>query len=378
MKKQIVILMMALLIIAPIIQDVSATKTVFITTDNIIDQEFDTKLINSIKDYIQELSGGELQVVIDNQAPSPGEGYRAIQVTSDVSITLAAADGGNFVQLAKYSDNSTKQIIFVNIGDYDLDNSSDFLRRAWDDNYTNESFAGLRNPGTFLKNAGVYYIQPAKEFPNNYRDGILSSQDDKLTKQIAQEIVDIINKHGNDTRILSDDLIVTNHISPKGMANACKELVNSNDTEFKGKYGAYTGPQLLYQTSAYLSGSGIDNPKQYSEPENPMGISFMVRDTYSVYDFFQMGSIVKSYMDENGRAPDSIEYEGARIGYYDLLYNFAKITQNHTDAQHMDFEREYHFDKVNDSILLHVFPFVLILFILFVAYLGYKKIRRFK
>lgn len=377
MKKQIVILVMALLIIAPIIQDVSATKTVFITTDNIIDHDFDTKLINSIKEYIQELSGGELQVVIDNQAPSPGEGYRAIQVTSDVSITLAAADGGNFVQLARYSDNSTKQIIFVNIGDYDLDNSSNFLRRAWDDNYTNESFAGLRDPGTFLKNAGVYYIQPAKEFPNNYRDGILSSQDDKLTKQIAQEIVDIINKHGNDTRILSDELITTNHISPKGMANACKELVNTNDTEFKGKYGAYTGPQLLYQTSAYLSGSGIDNPKKYSEPENPMGISFMVRDTYSVYDYFKMGSIVKSYMDENGRAPDSIEYEGAKIGYYDLLYNFAKITQNHTDAHHMNFEREYHFDKVNDSILLHVFPFVLILFILFVAYLGYKKIRRF-
>ena len=108
-----------------------------------------------------------------------------------------------------------------------------------------------------------------------------------------------------------------------------------------------------------------------------MGISFMVRDTYSVYDYFKMGSIVKSYMDENGRAPDSIEYEGAKIGYYDLLYNFAKITQNHTDAHHMNFEREYHFDKVNDSILLHVFPFVLILFILFVAYLGYKKIRRF-
>lgn len=377
MKKQIVILVMALLIIAPIIQDVSATKTVFITTDNIIDQEFDTKLINSIKDYIQELSGGELQVVIDNQAPSPGEGHRAIQVTSDVSIALAAADGGNFVQLARYSDNSTKQIIFVNIGDYDLDNSSDFLRRAWDDNYTNESFAGLRDPGTFLKNAGVYYIQPAKEFPDRYHDGILSRQDDELTKQIAQEIIDIINKHGNDTRILSDDLISTNHISPKGMANACKELVNSNDTEFKGKYGAYTAPQLLYQTSAYLSGSGIDNPKKYSEPENPMGISFMTRDTYSVYDYFKMGSIVKSYMDENGRAPDSIEYEGAHISYYDLLYNFAKITQNHTDAQHMDFEREYHFDKVNDSILLQVFPFILILFILFVAYLGYKKIRRF-
>ncbi len=377
MRKQIAILLMALLIIAPIIQDVSATKTVFITTDNIINQEFDVKLINSIKNYVQELSGGDLQVIVDNQAPGPGEGYRAIQVTSDVSITLAAADAGNFLQLANYSSESEKQIVFVNIGDYDLDNASNYLRRAWDDNYTSENLAGLHDPGTFLKNAGVYYVQPAKEYPDNYHDGILSREDDEMSKQIAQEIVDIIKTHSNDTRVLSDDLIVTNHISPKGMANACKELVNSNDTEFKGKYGAYTGPQLLYQTSAYLSGSGIDVPKKYGEPEDPMGISFMARDTYSVYDYFKMGAIVKEYMDENGRAPDSIEYEGAHISYYDLLYNFAKITQNHTDAQHMDFEREYHFDKVNDSILLHIFPFVLILFILFVAYLGYKRIRRF-
>ena len=377
MKKQIAILIMALLIIAPVIQDVSATKTVFITTDNIVDHDFDVNLLNSLKKYIQEISGGELQVIIDNQAPGPGEGSRSMQVTSDVSINLAAADAGNFQLLSNYSTNNNKQIIFVNIGDYDLDNHSEYLRRAWDDNYSNESLAGLRAPGTFLKNAGIYYVQPAKEYPDNYHDGILSRYDDEMCKKIAQEIVDIINTHGNDTRVYSDELVVKNHISPSGMANASKALINSNDTEFTGKYGAYTGPELLYQTSAYLNGDGIDIPKKYSEPEDPMGISFMVRDSYSIYDYFKMGGIVKEYMDENGRAPDSIEYEGAHIGYYDLLYNFAKITQNHTDAKHMGFESEYQFDKVNDSVLLHVFPFVLIIFVLFVAYWGYKKIKRF-
>ena len=82
-------------------------------------------------------------------------------------------------------------------------------------------------------------------------------------------------------------------------------------------------------------------------------------------------------MDENGRAPDSIEYEGAHISYYDLLYNFAKITQNHTDAKHMSFDKEYHFDKVNDSILLHVFPFVLVIFVLIIAYMLMKRLRLF-
>lgn len=377
MKRQIAILIMALLIIAPVIQDVSAAKTVFITSDNIIDHDNDIKMLNSIKSYIEELSGGELQVIVDNQAPAPGEGWRAIEVTSDISICLAASDAGNYLQLATSTVNSDKQIVFVNTGSYDLDNNTNFLRRAWDDNYSNESLAGMHDPGTFLKNAGIYYIQPTKEFPDNADNGYLAKYDENMNKQIAQEIVDIINTHENDTKILSDGLVTHNLVKPSVMANASKELIKSEDKEMTGTYGNYTAPQLLYQTSSYLNGNGLDIPKVFDEPKDPMGISFMAKDTYSVYDYFKMGGIVREYMDQNGRAPDSIEYEGAHISYYDLLYNFAKITQNHTDAKHMGFESEYHFDKVNDSILLHIFPFILILFVLFVAYLFLKRIRRF-
>ena len=377
MKKQIAILLLAILIVAPLVQDVTASKTVFITADNIIDHDNDVKMLNSIKSYIEEISNRELQVIVDNEAPSPGEGYRAIQVTSDVSICLAAADGGNYLQLAKTSADSNKQFVLINTGDYDLDNHSNYLRRAWDDNYSNETFMGMHDPGTFLKNSGIYYIQPLKEFPDNGKNGYIDRYDEEMNKQIAQEIVDIVNKHGNDTKILSDNLLVTNKISPSSMANASKALINSNDTEMNGTYANYTAAQLLYQTSSYLNGNGIDVPHTFMGPEKPMGISFMVKDKYSIYDYMKMAGIVRNYMDENGRAPDSIEYEGAHIGYYDLLYNFAKITQNHTDAKHMGFNQEYEFEKVNDSILLHVFPFVLILFILFLAYLGYRKIRRF-
>ena len=377
MKKQIAILIMAILILSPVIQDVSAAKTVFITSDNIIDHDSDIKLLNSLKSYIEELSGGELQVIVDNQSPAPGEGWRSIEVTSDVSVDLAASDAGSYLQLASSTVNSDKQIVFVNIGNYDLDNHTNFLRRAWDDNYSNESLAGMRDPGTFLKNAGIFYVQPAKEFPNNVHNGVISNYDENMNKQIAQEIVDIINTHGNNEKTLSDGLVTHNIIKPSVMAKASQELIKSNDKEMKGTYGNYSAPQLLYQTSSYLNGNGLDIPKSYDEPENPMGVSFMAKDTYSVYDYFKMGGIVREYMDQNGRAPDSIEYEGAQISYYDLVYNFAKITQSHTDVNHMGFESEYHFDRVNDSILLHIFPFILILFVLFLAYLLLKRIRRF-
>ena len=107
-----------------------------------------------------------------------------------------------------------------------------------------------------------------------------------------------------------------------------------------------------------------------------MGISLFNKGTYSISDYFKMGGIVRNYMDEHGKAPDYIDYNGAKIGYYDLLYNFAKITQNHTDTYHMGFDNEYNFDRVNNSFLLDAFPFILILFVLFLAYLVYKRIRR--
>ena len=377
MKKQIAILILAILIVAPLVHDVTASKTVFITSDTIIDHDNDIKMLNSIKSYIEEISGGEYQVIVDNQAPAPGEGWRGIEVTSDASICLSAADAGNYLQLASATTNSDKQIVLVNTGDYDLDNTSNFLRRAWDDNYSNESLAGMHDPGTFLKNAGIYYVQPLQQFPDNGKDGSLNNYDEEMNKQIAQEIVDILNEHANDETILSDGLLVQHTLKPAIMAEASKELIQSNDKEMTGTYGNYTAPQLLYQTSSYLNGNGLDYPKSFDEPENPKKVSTFAKGSYSIYDYFKMGGIVRQYMDENGRAPDAIDYDGAQISYYDLLYNFAKITQDHTDAEHMGFDGEYHFDKVNSSLLLDLLPFILILFVIFLAYLLYRRIRRF-
>ena len=376
MNRKIAILIMALIIVTPFIQDVTASKTVFITSDTIIDQENDVKMLNSIKNYIEEISNGELQVIVDNQAPAPGEGWRAIEVTSDISICLAASDAANYLQLGQASANSQKQIVFVNTGNYDLDNNSNYLRRAWDDNYSNSSFAGMRNPGTFLKNAGVYYVQPLKEFPSNGEKGNLNKYDENMNRYIAEKVVDIVNTHFNDTAILSDGFLVYHKIPVSTMADSSKELVASGDKEMTGTYGNYSAPQLLYQTSAYLNGNGLEIPKKYDAPKNPSEVSFLAKNSYSIYEYMEMAGIVKNYMDENGQAPASIKYKGAEISYYDLVYNFAEITQNHTSSKNMGFESEYHFDKVNSSLLLDLFPAILVLFVIFIAYIVIKRIRR--
>ena len=192
-------------------------------------------MLNSIKEHIEELSNGELQVIVDNQAPGPGEGYRSIQVTSDICVNIDASDAGNYLQLANYTVYNDKHIIFVNSGSYDLDNSSNYLRRAWDDNYSNQYFAGVHDPGTLLKNSGVTYIQPLKEYPDAGDGDNIDKYDEEMNKYIAQEVVNQVKNYNYESKILSDSLIVYHHIEPSIMASASKELVKSNDTEMNGR-----------------------------------------------------------------------------------------------------------------------------------------------
>lgn len=375
MKKQIAIIILAILLLASVIQDVSATTTVFLTSDNIMGTDDDLNMLNSIKTYIEQISNGEINVIVDSQSPGPGEGTRAIEADSNVSVVLAAVDPGNFLVLSKYSTSTTdKQLIFVNTGDYDLDNENS-LRRAWDDNYSKTIFAGINNPGTFLKDAGISYIQPLKEYPDAGSDGIINQNNDDVNKYIAQEIVNDINNYDN-TKKYGNNLVITHKLDPSNMAHASESLLKSNDSEMNGTYNSYSAPQLLYLTSSYLNGNGLENPGDYKAPDSPLKYSILTKDSYSIYDYIKMGGLVKNYMDENGKAPDYINYEGAYISYYDLQYNFAKITANHTDGPHMDFDREYHFDKVNDSILLTILPIILVILVVMLIYVVFKRLLR--
>lgn len=373
MKKISITILLIFILLLSCISQVSATTTVFITCDNINGDSSDVDMLNSIKNYVEELSNGEIKVIVDEQSPSPGEASRGIESSADAIIDLAAADPGNLLIMAKYSVDAGKKIFYVNTGDFDLDNANS-LRRAWDDNYSSTIFAGLNSPGKFLNDSGITYIQPLKKYPNAAHKGHLKGNNNDVNKYIAEQIVENIGN--NNSRTYNNDLVITHELSPSEMAKASQELYKSDDKQMTGKYNSYTAPQVLYMTSSYLNGNGLETPKEYGEPTDPEQYSTFAKNAYSTSDYIKMGGIVKNFMDENGRAPNYIEYDGAKISYYDLLYNFAKITENHTDNSHMNFAKEYHFEKVNESILLNSFPYILAIIILILACVGLRKIRR--
>ena len=373
MKKEGMIILLIFLLLSSGVGQVYGKTTVFLTSDNIIGEDEDVKMLNSIKNYVEDLSNGEIEVIVDSEAPSPGEGTRATESSADISVNLAASDPGNFLILAKHSVNTGKQIIFVNTGDFDLDTAQS-LRRAWDDGYSSTIFAGINEPGRFLNESGITYIQPLKVYPNAGPKGYLNQYNEDVNKYIAKKIVEIAGK--NVSRNYNNDLVITHSLAPSEMAKASQELYESGDKEMNGTYNSYTAPQLLYMTSSYLNGNGLEAPKEYGEPTNPEQYSTFPKNSYSIYDYMKMGGIVKQFMDENGRAPNYIEYDGAKIGYYDLVYNFAKITENHTDNSNMDFASEYHFEKVNESLLITAFPYVLAILVLILACAGLRRIRR--
>ena len=148
MKKNLLFLILILVLLFSFIQTASATS-VFLTSDHIGSESNDLNMLNSVKKYIEEISDGQIEVIVDSKAPSPGEGTRAIESSADVSVNFAANCAGNFLILAKAKQNIDKQIIFVNVGNFDLDNA-DFIRRAWDDDYSSDYFAGIKNPGTIF------------------------------------------------------------------------------------------------------------------------------------------------------------------------------------------------------------------------------------
>ena len=373
MKEKISILLVITLILT---STVSATN-VFLTSDSISNTDNDLDMLKSIKNYVEELSGGQITVTIDPQAPSPGEGTRLIESNYDVGVNVANPCAGNLLILAKYAVNTDKQIIYVNTGDFDLNNSDGYIRRAWDDDYSSNIFAGINNPGKYLQDAGIEYIQPLQEYPDAAHKGTYSQSSDEVNKYIAQQIVDKINNN-NENRAYDDGLVLTHKLDVSQMAKASKELYESEDSSYDDTYNGYTASQVLYLTASYLNGNGLESPSGYEAPSTPWTYTLFAKDAYTISDYMKMGGIVKQYMDENNKAPDYIEYNGAYIAYPDLVRTFAKITENHTDSSSMNFYGSYYLEKVNHSFIIDMLPIAALILVFIVALAILRRLLRFR
>lgn len=378
MKKIIPLVLLSLIILCPIFAESADATTVFLTSDNLHEHDADFARLNDIKERIESKTNGDIVVVVDDSASNPGEGTRVMAARCDVAVTIAGACAGNLVDLADYSTKVSKKIIYVNAGTLDL-NSINFLRRSYDDNWSHYTFASVQSPGKFLNDAGITLIQPAQLYPNECYKGIIAYDSDHVNEYIADEIIKAIYAGSNDNKQLDTNLIVYHQMDPKYLAEDSKKIVDSYGSDMQESYGSYTTQQLLYMSASYIDGYSLEVPKSFEAPDNPQKYSSFTKGEYSFNDYNNMADIVVDYMNEHGKAPDSINYEGANIGYYDLVYNFALLTEDDTSASNMNFPSEMEFHKYYSNFIFDILPIGIILIgIILVLIIIRKIIKRIK
>lgn len=372
MKKIIPLLIIALILICPIFAEEVHATTVFLTSDNVLGHDEDFEMLNDIKNKIEAKSNGQITVIVDDSASNPGEGDRVMNAECDIAVSIAYACAGNLVDLGAYSTQSTKKIIYVNAGSLDLTNIN-FLRRSYDDNWSSSSFASLQNPGQFLYDSGITLLQPGQKFYSQTDNGNLDYSSSEINDYIADEVMKQVYSDGV-IRKYDSDLINRHQLDPQYLAEDSKKIADSYGSPMGDSYGSYTTQQLLYMSSSYLVGYSLEVPPSFEAPDNPSEYSMFTKNSYTFNEYTEMADIVVDYMKEHGKAPDSISYNGATIGYYDLVYNFALLTEDDTDASHMNFPQSAEFHKYNSNILLDILPIAIIVVIIIAIVLIIRKV----
>lgn len=305
---------------------------IYIGCDNLVSQSADKEMLNKIKEAIS----GSAEVQIDEESPSPGEAPRIVQnAPSGIAAYIAAADPGSMSDLIigikrgylKKESSKLDGIVYINYGRLNLENTS-FLSRAWDDNYSNEYFAGLSNPSTFLKDAGVGIIQPNVG---------TKSQDEEINK-IASELIDSAYSSNNTqtNTNYNSNFIAKHDFSPKILAYGSQEVLNDKNP----KIGL---SDWLYYTSQYVGGSPIRNTSlRFNNVDIGKSTYFgvLTREEYR-----EAGKKTNEYMKLNKTVPDSINVNGKTLNTADIEYLFAITTHEHTNKKNMTFPKYVFINK---------------------------------
>jgi hypothetical protein len=318
---------------------------VFITSDCISGNSTqDVSNLHSIGGYIKNGTlKDKVNVTVDPKAPHPGEGERAVYSakSNGVAVYMAASCPGTMKAVARLASTNSKGVIFVNTGQLNLKSTS-VLRRAWDDNFSNMYFAGIKTPYIFLRHAGVWVIQPnvdcagkSQAYKNQY---------------IANAISHII---ANDPRLTSSSgryyntaLIATHKISPATMAKVASGIYSSNKNKkvFKTSYNGYKLASFLLMSTDYMNGP-IKKLTYVKGPKNTH-IKSTFSGNISKSEYRTIAASLNSYMRKYKRAPSYIRFKGKIIGYRDAVLMFAILTKGHTSSSKMALASSYKFRKV--------------------------------
>ncbi len=299
---------------------------IFITSDCVSGNSTqDVSNLNSVKGYIENGSlknNTQLNITVDPNAPKPGEGERAIYSASNngVAVYLAASCPGTMKAVAKLASTNNKAVIFVNTGQLDL----------------------KKTPYYFLRNAGVWVIQP--------NIACAGKSQDYKNQFIANEISKIIANTPALTstagRYYNTGLIATHKLSPAIMARVASGIyeTNKNKKVFSKSYSGYRLVTFLLMATDYMNGP-INKPVSYGEATNSH-----VKSTYSGYitrqDYRNIAASVNKYIRKYKRAPNYVNFKGKIIGYKDLLLMYAILTKNHTSKYRMALASSYKFQRV--------------------------------
>jgi hypothetical protein len=158
--------------------DLNGTKTVYLTSDNIIDKNTDKKFLKRVA---SNLKSNGINVIIDSNAPNPNQVPRAIKnapkdsaivvinyncagTIKDLTVGISGpqtngkTDKGYLYEYAK----DLNGIIYVNVSpDIMLTNCS-YLPRAYDDEFSPGSFKGINEPAQYLLENKIALIDSIK------------------------------------------------------------------------------------------------------------------------------------------------------------------------------------------------------------------------
>ena len=285
-------------------------------------------------------------MVIDPQSPNPFEASRIPKYAAEhkqnnsitgkcVALYIAYYCSGTTYDLVEGTQGYLKKytdlldgLCFAYYGDIQV-NESDFIRRAWDDNFSDERFAGLYYPYKYMTEGGLGFIQAKKNGANRTQ----------MIKTIAEGVLEYAQT-ANKIHVTSNHSELKKYIawhdfSPVELAIDANNLLNGKATNLDLS-------KWIYHTSQYIGAQPIRNTiKNITLPITYIESSF--NDSFSLtrLDYRAVINQIREYIEENDAAPAHITYNDKLININDYCYMLANIISKHTNKTNVTFMNSF-------------------------------------